>query len=108
MPTGGMLLIGGFAWITAHLQRLHVLRNLQWDSRPRLHKLLHRILVLAQDVPALGEPSHVPANHIHEYGDLPRAERAAMQVPSKQFLDQLIELRQDLTAVWFGHNRLSL
>jgi len=31
-----------------------------------------------------------------------------MQVPTKQFLDQLIELRQDLIAVWFGHNGLSL
>ena len=50
-----ILLGGGLALITAQLQRLHVLRKFQRDLRPRLHMLLHRVLVLVQEV--LGEPS---------------------------------------------------
>ena len=70
--------------------------------------LLHRVLVLAQDFPTLGEPAKVSANHIHEYVDLPGAEGAAMRVPSTQFFDQLIELHQDLKTVLFDHSGLSL
>jgi len=99
--TNGMLLGSGLALITADLQGLHVLRELQRGSRSRPHLLLHRVLVLAQDLAALGGPSQVAPNQIHEYDDLPRLEGAAMQFPTKQFVDQLIELRQDLIAVWF-------
>jgi hypothetical protein len=69
--------------------------------------LLHRFLVLAQDLLARGVPSQVAPNQIHEYVDLPRPEAAAKQVRTKQFLDQLIELRQNFMAVRFGHNGLS-
>src|SRR5712691_13127412 len=85
----GTLLGGGLALIAADLQRLHVLRELERSSRPRPHLLLHGVLVLAQDT-----PTRVAANHIHEYADLPGPEGSAMQVPTKQFLDQLIELCQ--------------
>jgi hypothetical protein len=96
--TSGPLLGGGLA----DLHRRHVLRELQWGPRPRLHLFLHCFLVLAQDAPALGGPTPVARSHIHEYDDLPGLEGAAMQVPTKQFLNELIELRQDFIAVWFG------
>jgi hypothetical protein len=99
----GTSLGGGLALIAADRQRRHVLRELHGGLRPRLHLLLHCFLVLTQDAPALGGPSQVAANHIHEYDDLPGLEGAAMQVPVKQFLDQSIELRQDFIAAWFIH-----
>ena len=37
---------------------------------------------------------------IQEQLDLPRPEGVAMHIPSKQFLDQAVELRQHCVAVW--------